>query len=475
MTIETHVARQLDSALQALEILRGTLLDLRTELAVAQRVAAEPVRVERLRRAVEDVGVDRPAKPLFCPDEIVRQWRNFVAGRGPALSARSLRYLCWAPDVANTREFRQHLMDARFDLRARAIQGLIRSCHMRWDADRCTLAGAVTFARECLRGYRGPNRVLKRWKDAEDVLFDHAQFARDLLSAERTPHDQSTHWNVDEQSPFFVLAMTAAAEALRSKRRRASAAAVRDILFWNGWPLRSFKEQIGQTLLLPEIEDRVPAEELKALILSDGRLGDPRLPANQTNWVGVPSEARDRFIQWLSAADIKFFFDHVMRRGQDPHGRKPFWLQYLHRVKRSRTLLSAFHVGRLKQSADKALIQRGSFGRTYADNISAFLLDFGNLLVVEFSEPGNACYCYGPTLARYVVPDFWSQEPFPIWDKGRTDGQVTPSLKQRDVLERLTTHTIGDDQLTRGFRFSHTAAWQEIVRQQLAMFGIRPK
>lgn len=458
------VSRQLDGAIEALEALHASLRELRSEIVGARQRTERPVVPERLRQVVEEVGQDRPARPVLCPDEFVRQWNLFVAGRGPAPGARGIRYLCWEADVANSTGFRRHLVASKFDLRARSIQGLVRSCHRRWGRDLLGANGAVEFARQCLRGYRGPNRVLKRWRDREDLLFDHGPFAREMQAARRTPHEQATQWNVDAQSIFFLSAMEVAAEAIRAPHSKASADDVRNILFWDGWELGRFKKEIGWTLLLPDIEQRPALRELASLILSDARLRDPRLPTNAKNWVGVPTEARDTFMRWLAAADIEFFFEHVLPRGHDPHGRKPFWMRYLHQVKLSRPLLSDGDYARLRRMETQMRSRVGSFGRVNHATTSAFLLDFGSVLVIEFSEPGNACYCYAKPLSTQVVPDFWSADAFNFG-----------TLKRTSLVGSLNADNAGDRTLNRGFRFTHAGPWQEKAFRQLAIMGIRPR
>lgn len=456
------ISRQLDGAIEALH---ATLRELRAEIGSAQQRAEAPVFPERLREVVEQVGQDRPARPVLCPDEFVRQWNLFVAGRGHApAEARGIRYLCWEPDVANSAGFRRHLVTSGFDLRARSIQGLVRSCHKRWSRDLLGANGAVQFVRHCLRGYRGPNRVLKRWRDREDLLFDHAPFARDMLAVGRTPHEQAAQWTVDAQSIFFLSAMEVAAEAIRAPRSPATADDVRNILFWDGWELGLFKKEIGRTLLLPDVEQRAALRELVPLVLSDPRLRDPRLPANANNWAGVRTDARDTFIRWLSAADIEFFFEHVLPRGSDPHGRKPFWMSYLHQVKRSRPLLSDGDYARLRRMEAQMRSRVGSFGRVSHATTSAFLLDFGNLLVIEFSEPKNACYCFAKPLSAQVVPDFWHAAPFNVW-----------RLKRAIPVPSLNIDNAGDRTLNRGFRFTHAGPWEQKASRQLAIMGIRPR
>ncbi|HEY5864040.1 MAG TPA: EH signature domain-containing protein, partial [Candidatus Tectomicrobia bacterium] len=76
----------------------------------------------------------------------------------------------------------------------------------------------------------------------------------------------------------------------------------------------------GTTILHPiAARDLDLQEALKKLALHDTRLGDPRLSRNMKNWLGI-QEARQRLLQWLSRADIHFFFEHVLPKDTDPHG-----------------------------------------------------------------------------------------------------------------------------------------------------------
>jgi hypothetical protein len=79
---------------------------------------------------------------------------------------------------------------------------------------------------------------------------------------------------------------------------------------------------------------------------------------------------------------------------------------------------------------------------------SVFLLDFGPVVVVEFSRVGNACYLYEQPNAAKVIPDFWTQESFTIY-----------GLKNRHLAVVTITHREG---------------WQTTLGQLLARYGIRP-
>ena len=80
---------------------------------------------------------------------------------------------------------------------------------------------------------------------------------------------------------------------------------------------------------------------------------------------------------------------------------------------------------------------------------SAFLLDFGPVVVVEFSHVGNACYLYEKPNAAKVIPDFWTQEPFTIY-----------GLKNRPMAAETIPHIGGDGRQT--------------LAHLLARYGIRP-
>src|SRR4030095_14240407 len=84
------------------------------------------------------------------------------------------------------------------------------------------------------------------------------------------------------------------------------------LLPWAGWLAQDFHAAIGSTILHPiTVKELKLQEALTKLVLQDTRLGDPRLPRNMKNWLGI-QDARQRLLQWLSRADIHFFFEHVL-------------------------------------------------------------------------------------------------------------------------------------------------------------------
>ena len=212
--------------------------------------------------------------------------------------------------------------------------------------------------------------------------------------------------------------------------------------------MQDFQTAVGSTILHP-IAAREPGfqEALSKFVLQDTRLGDPRLPRNSKNWLGI-QEARQQLLQWLSRADINFFFEHVLPDGADPHRRKAFWLRYVSRVLMSRPLLNRDDEARLRVTTQSRQGQMGHLGHVRSGETSAFLLDFGHVVVVEFSRVNNACYLYEKSTIQKVIPDFWTQAPFTI-----------SGLKNRLLAAETIAHNIG---------------WQTTLAHLLAQYGIRP-
>src|SRR5262249_1699688 len=147
--------------------------------------------------------------------------------------------------------------------------------------------------------------------------------------------------------------------------------------------------------------------------------------------------------------DIEFFFEHVLPNREDEHGRKPFWLKYVKHVQRSRPLLCWEDHQRLLTTRARMKEQIGNFGRIEGGT-SAFLLDFGPVVVVEFSRIANACYVFTSADARTVVPEFWATKPFFV--SGRN------GLKRRDLCAAWIPHHEG---------------WEANAARVLASVGIR--
>src|SRR5439155_15930958 len=96
----------------------------------------------------------------------------------------------------------------------------------------------------------------------------------------------------------------------------------------------------------------------------------------------------------------RFFFDLIMAGQEDRHNRREFWLRYVGRVGNSRVAMGTRDRDRLRvQLTELKKRGRSEYAHLedpFEDDVSAFIMDFGRAVVVEFSKPGNACFIYGP-------------------------------------------------------------------------------
>jgi hypothetical protein len=408
-----------------------------------------------LREQISKLDQTRAYRPVHAPDECLEQWKSYLLRRTLELPPRTIRYLCWEPDVATDLRFHNYLDHTENGLRPQSLQGLVRACHSRWSS-KFVAGPVIEKVRDRLRNYRGKNRLIHRWKKSIDVVLgaDGAElFSGEIVRAESGIQETCDEWGIQGDTAYIVAAAKHTAGACRDRMSADDTWGtylIKEVLSWKGWEISAFKDETAQTILhdLGD-DDNKFKNKLLGFILSNPRdlLGDPRLPANTTKWAGVKEKARAKVIQWLSGLDVVFFFEHVMRRGEDHHGRKNFWLKYVRSFKQSRPLLNREDLERLRPQLNK-MQYRGIHGLV-ADQHSAFLLDFGRVLVIEFNKMG-ACYVYDRSVVERVVPEFWTTQPFSYY-----------RIKQKRLVAHWIVHDAGGN-------------WKYKLQNILAGYGIRP-
>jgi hypothetical protein len=432
--------------LGALLMLTATARELRHDA----RQSLPATRLERLQETVDALNQPKAARALRCPDAYVQQWQQFLAGSRERLDPIAIPYLCWQPEIATDGRFQRYLDRAGVKVGARALQGLVRSCHARWSAE-LAVSSAVKAVRRRLERYEGANRLLCQWKTALPMILGSQgpdEFAVAMLEHLSPLTAFCQAWGVEEQSPYLLEVVRQAIQICRSQIGRTATARqylLAELLAWNGWRLEDFRAEIGTLMLHPSALHL--REPLMRLALQDHRLGDPRLPRHAENWSGVPAQAYRHLVEWLAQADIVFFFDHVVGQRADPHGRKAFWLSYVPCALRSRPLLHRDDTARLRG----ALAELGELSSHYGrigGSTTALLLDFGPLLVIEFSPPEDACYIYEKRVIDHVVPEFWTRQSFSV-----------TQLKQTSICFDCIVY----DQ-----------SWQEQLTEILDYFGMHP-
>lgn len=420
-----------------------------------QVVVFENPQFPRLTELLEKIDAVKVPRKMFCPEEYLRYWENFQKKRINEIPPRVRRFLCWEPKIGADLQFLVFLKNLKDSLGANPLQGLVYSRHFKWSSDK-DQSQEIAAVRAFVMNYQGRNRLLKKWRENIKLILDNQSpsiAAEQMFSLQQSVSSFCGGWGINEQTVFVSEIVGECANLCfqlfdKTKAdRELSDYFINEILSWGHYELKKYKQVVGQTIMTMKfLDDEKFQEKVVAHIISDDRLGDPRLPNNSQNWVGIEQQARTRILQVLSRADIVFFFDQVMTGYDDRHGRKNFWLRYISSLKQSRPLLNANDKIRLYSVLRRQGKKMLHFGETKGQQ-SAFLLDFGNILVVEFNGVG-ACYIYGESGRRRIFYDFYTDDVF-------TDAK----LKQRDYAVEWITHG---------------GNWQGKLSYILSRYGIRP-
>ncbi|MEI6847321.1 MAG: EH signature domain-containing protein [Chlorobiaceae bacterium] len=377
-------------------------------------------------------------------------WLAYCEGNISEIDKTAIKWLCWESDIVHNQRFAEYLFRNVAVARARVIKGLVWTLHQNW-VQKLPKIEITEYTAKQLNIYSGADRVLVKWQtDIITIIGESgpANFAKkNLLKENKSPKDASKEWALYEFSEYMYSVVAYAIDACVEDV--VSSSDVIDYLFdtlltWPGWERdRSILDIAVKKLVLhPDVNQF--SKQLQHAILNHQLLGDPRLPANRNKWVGVEKNAIQQFIIWLSKEDIYFFFDYVLK-GQDPHGRRDFWLNYVHKLIGCRSLLSDSVASQLHGNKN---IKFGRLSNT--QNRAAFILDFGRMVAVEFSNAGGGCvYLFQRDEFDDSTPDMWSNQYIPEF-----------RLKNQDLSPEC--------------RVRHTGFWQSRVANVLAINGVRP-
>ncbi|MCX6179874.1 MAG: EH signature domain-containing protein [Chlorobiales bacterium] len=437
---EIHVA------LSDLKELPRLLDNFTRQLAPKEDVEYFP-KIRQLIVKLENDGLN-VVQPTPPGPDVRLQWEIYRQGKSTGIDKVTLKRLCWASDVVHDPKFAEYLHCNIDNARSKVIKGLVWSLHLKW-AQKLPKKEITEYTARQLDSYPGTDRALIKWKgDIITIIGENgpANFAKkSLLQKLISPKDASKEWALYESSEYIYSAVTYAMDDCVEKVSGSSA--IIDYLFetlfiWTGWQLDRSALDITVKKLVFHPEVNQFTRRLLTAILSHPLLGDPRLPANRNNWVGIDLNARKQFIQWLSAADIHFFFDHVLK-GHDPHGRRSFWLKYVSKLIGCRSLLSDTVAFQLRGNKDI------SFGRlSETQNKAAFILDFDKIVAVEFSGVG-CVYLFTREEFDKSINDMWTDHHIREW-----------VLKNQD--------------LPRDRRVPHSGStWEYKVKNVLASYGVR--
>lgn len=403
-------------------------------------------RIEAL--TVDEVSVKtRPS----LTDAALISWNEYIQSKKSALTAREIKHLCWEPRAALDDRF-VDLVKKQFgsSLSRRCQIGFIYCCATSWD----TFAGEKQLSK-VLRAYLFDESNFSFIKKVQYYLNPDdgiARFIKDKiqLSAEISESLKSTFGLILEGTQY-ASAIRMEIGILYSEFLFSESFASRDWLYSE--ILKKLEKKHVVSIIAKSVVNKrsAPSElvlhEFRDFLLDYKELGDPRADGGMFKWKGVPESVRQKVSEWFSQEDIRVFFDVFFDEGNDTQGRKEFWIQYAYQVQRTRVLVCQNDLGK-RNRLSKNMRQSSTVGTLKDGDGSAFVMDFGSLLVVEFSRANNACYFYLPDSKASVVGNFWS----PIFRSSE--------LKDRDVGRHFP---------------HHHQVWQKNFIRELALLGLRPR
>lgn len=373
-----------------------------------------------LSRLVKSWGDIPPFKGLLVPaDEVILQkWQRCrESDETPELSSHETSRLCQHPTSATDPAFYHYLAERRYSPPTYALLGLVYSYHARW----CSLATGTRHSIEdalesFLRTYRGFSKALRTWQECLDHIIGPeapVRLGKKLADERSDIQPFAAAYALHANTEFWTEALAQAAEHIVHSIELAPVSQLEYLtrtLFANSELAKSRMEKLlGKTILSRRCDiDEAARVPIINFALGSMEFGDPRVYS--ARWVGLGDKAIDCFISWLSREDIKLFFDLVIDRASDSQGRKRFWLRWTPQLKRSWVLLSGQDQEQVRVKLQHRQDKIPSYGFLDSPGASAFLLDFGTVVVVEFSQSGHASYLYPRAVAEDLFQDFYRRD-----------------------------------------------------------------
>jgi len=358
---------------------------------------------EKINRLVEKLinrgfNMNRPQKNSL--EEAVRKFRSWLYQSGAPLTRGECRHLSWALNIGE-----QKILEINSEIGAAMqlyqedlvtpmmLKGLIHSFFFSDDVPAENVNLLRSRIRLLLLQYRGRNATIHHWAGLADGIFGsspEAWVAKTVLLRQNVPfHATFDDLKVPRESVFYRRCI----EQLSLKYAN-------EVSFPNRLPeILKTIEALNNTETLKKCIDHVlqgfARKNMKELHIECcnfcvRHLGDPRLRKN-VKWNGFSSSSKELVVRWLSTEDLTMFFDLVAM----DKDRKSFWLNYVEVIEYSRVVFGRDALELNNSDLKKFLSQkRHAELKNSPRNLSAFILKIKDVIIVEFSHKGNACYFY---------------------------------------------------------------------------------
>lgn len=424
-----------------------------------QTPKANPPSIEnaKLPKIAESIRVDRVQTKKVVDKNLLLKWKTHLQeNRVSEMSDREIRRLAWEPDISLSNEYATVLNSRNLTLRRSLAKGLVYSILSSWNT-----VGARRLKDHLEENVKSREPLPYLLHVQKHVLDEkgHELTASKLI--DKMSNVSTTITNVfgiaasSSSYANFVLASVVESGYLK---------VLSNVVSERKWFYSEILQHVNKETLMRCLERVVSAidqnrnepakDEFKRFILFHPHLGDPRLPGYEGNW--PKGKITDKVIEWLSQSDIRFFFELFIEKQSDRQGRKQFWLRYAHLVKGTRVIVSAHDQKRLARQIAEMKEEIGTSNlfadlRDYSEKATAFMMDFGRVIIVEFSLAGHACYYYEiPGNFKYFDrTQFWGTKRFSISE-----------LKNKALCEGSLTHREN---------------WEQNFMNTFARLGLRPR
>lgn len=389
-------------------------------------------------------------------ERILSKWNLLLDNKidKSELTIKDFEILSFESNVILKPIFWDILMDIE-ETTPKIIIGLLYSVHKMWLSIE-NLESVLNVLRVLIYNFKGKNKIINFWKN--NLKYVLAQDSPTLLAKDSLNANGSI--NYLSKKYFINLENTELGQIVQEKiveekilmftnNKSLSLNKVQNLI--NEINSASFYKKESNfyyALIILGVDvsqkDKNAAKDfLKDYFINHIDYKDPR--KNLEKWLSFNEEARSVFISWLNEQDIRVFFDVFI--DYDPHGRKHFWLNYSRNVKNTQIIQAPSLSQNIKNEEKiNELKKKGYiFPKLIDAQTNAFILDFDEFTVVEFSENGNACYIY-------------EKDKMQVLQKTKNSFYIGELKNKNKALNVIT----------------HNKNWQYNLTNWLAHRGIRP-
>jgi hypothetical protein len=406
-----------------------------------------------------------------CPSSVIDRWNDTILkGLEIKLSQREIRLLSRSPKIGLSNQFINHLASKPAAPAASVIRGLLASFVDTWEQS----ARDPKLAETINTWVNSPNvaQLLKWWRDHPEYWLHseaHQAIARIIIAERLVAEEVAKRFHLPQGSSLLRLSLSDATSSIAHNIDKAGAGEI-DFLLTKLFVEPLIGKECLDSALTAIVTSRMATDsepfrkQLVNLVLLHPRFGDPRIQLH--NWGNDLQQAKEIVLGWLSAEDIRTFFEIILSDEDDEHGRKNFWLGYERRIKLSRVFVSNKDRRNCYAQLEELAEKGRQFGEAEGDT-SIFVLDLGSVVAAEFSKAGNALYLYEKANFQKVMRNFFAPSAHHKALKSQK-WAIEPPLRINSA-GYYPKHRV-----FRGFR--HIDGWQYTVRDVLAKskYGILP-